>query len=1124
MQFKYCSKILAAFSLIPHKLVLSMRLTVLLTLCCCFQLSANSFSQTITISGKNLPLTRVFKAIQEQSGYNFFYRYTDVQQIKLSSIDLKNASVQETLKECFKGLPLSYNIQKTTIVITKPDMEGVYNATGLKTVPITISGQVTTANGVAFSGVTVRVKGQSTGATITDVNGKYTLQADAAATLVFNFIGFKTVEEPVNSRTAINIVMEEEETKLNEVVVTALGIKRDRKALGYSVTEVAGSSLTEARENNLMNALEGKVAGVSITNVATGAGGSANVVIRGISSLNGTTQPLYVVDGIPIVNNTYSTAGKYGGRDSGDGIGNINPDDIESMSILKGAAATALYGYRGSNGVILITTKRGNKSKGVGVEINSNYVFQQVLDFTDWQYEYGQGADGFRPIDVNSAKAYGYNSWGPKLDGSPVIQFDGVARPYVAQRNNISKFYATGGTATNTVSLSHGLGDGGGFRFSAGDMRNNDIIPNSGVNRQNYDLSINYKFNKHLTIDAKASYIFQKTNNHPSSSDAPFNVNYATKFLPTSVDINTLKPGYNADGSEMDFSGEIYTTNPWFTANKFISNSTRNRFIGSALVRYTFDNGLFLQVRHGIDSFTDRNLNITPTGTAYYLPGIIEDGTWKSAEYNADALLGKKLDITHDFSINASAGANYRKYTVESIYLRGSDFITPFLYSLTNVRSSSVGYSNPRTVNKSVYATLDFSYKNFLYLNTTARNDWYSTLAPGAKIDYLYPSVNGSFIFSELLHISGMDYGKLRAGYADVGGEAYDSYQTLLYYNIASNNINGYPIGQILNSSIPSKTLKPSSVREFEIGTELSFLKGRLTLDFSAYSKKTTNSILSSTTSIASGYNGAVLNVGSLRNKGLELLVTGTPVKTKSFSWTASANGSINDNKVLALAPGVETLNIGESIVENVYLKQVVGKAASQIVAPDYLRDEKGNIVVDPESGIPEQGPLKEWGSGIPKFTGGITNEFRYKNFNFSFFIDGKFGGKIFSGTNYNGYQKGLSKETLAGRDVRHGTDQVDANTYASQLAYNVPSMFIYDASFIKLRQIILGYTFPAKLFNNKIQGLNLSFVTRNIWTLMKKTPNMDPESNYTNSGSQGLEMAVTPPSRTYGLNLNVKF
>lgn len=1123
MQFKYCSKILAAFSIIPHKVLLSMRLTILLTLCCCLQLSANSFSQTITWSGKNVPLTQAFKEIQKQSGYNFFYRYADVQQFKLSSIDVKNATLQETLKQCFKGLPLSYNIQRNTIVVAMPEAEA--GNTNIRNADeITVSGKVTDAAGQAMPGVTVRIKGQSAGGIITDVNGSYTLQVESTGTLVFNFIGFKATEEPVNGRRQINIVLQEDQTQLNEVVVTALGIKRERKALGYSVTEVAGSSLTEARENNLINALEGKVAGVSITGVATGAGGSANVVIRGISSLNGTTQPLYVIDGIPMLNPTYSTAGKYGGRDSGDGIGNINPDDVESISILKGAAATALYGYRGSNGVILITTKRGSKSKGIGVEINSNYVFQQVLDFTDWQYEYGQGANGFKPIDVNSAKGYGYNSWGPKLDGSQVIQFDGVSRPYVAQKNNISKFYSTGGTATNTVSLSRGLGDGGGFRFSASDMHNNDIIPNSGVNRQNYDLSINYKFDKHLSIDAKASYIYQKTNNHPSSSDAPFNVNYATKFLPTSVDINTLKPGYNPDGSELDFSGEIYTTNPWFTANKFISNSTRNRFIGSANVRYTFDNGFFMQLRHGIDSFTDRNLNITPTGTAYYLPGIIEDGTWKSSEYNADALIGKEFKVTSDFKLNASAGANYRKYTVESISIRGSDFITPFLYSLTNVRSSSVGYGNPRTVNKSVYGTLDFSYKNFLYLNTTARNDWYSTLAPGAKIDYLYPSVNGSFVFSELFPIKGMDFGKIRAGYADVGGEAYDSYQTLLYYNIASNNINGYPIGQILNGSIPSKSLRPSSVREFEIGTEMSFWNGRFTVDFSAYSKKTTNSILSSTTSIASGYTGAVLNVGSLSNKGLELLVTGTPLKSKSFSWTASANGSINQNKVLSLAPGVETLNIGESIIENVYLKQVVGKAASQIVAPDYLRDEKGEIVVDPSSGIPQQGPLKEWGSGIPKFTGGITNDFRYKNLNLSFLVDGKFGGKIFSGTNYEGYQKGLSKETLAGRDVRHGTDKVDANTYFSELAYNVPSLFIYDASFIKLRQIILGYTFPAKMFNNKIQGLNLSFVTRNVLTIMKKTPNMDPESNYTNSGSQGLEMAVTPPSRTYGLNLNVKF
>ena len=432
-------------------------------------------------------------------------------------------------------------------------------------VPGTIKGKLTeSVSGKPLSGVSIKVKGANTN-TQSDADGNYTLQAEPTATLQFSYIGYKNLEEPVNGRSIINILLEADTKNLQDVVVTALGIKRERRAIGYSVTEVKGASLTEARETNFVNALEGKVAGVNVSNVATGPGGSANVVIRGISDITGSNQPLYVIDGIPIQNNTYrqtDVGGGYGGVDGGDGTININPDDIETISVLKGAAATALYGYRGSKGVILITTKSGKNAKGTGIELNSNYVIQNVQDNTDWQKTYGQGSQGNKPNSGNSAFETGLSSWGAKLDGSSVYQFDGVQRPYSAVSGNIGRFYKNGAAATNTLSFSKNLGDGGSIRFSASDLHNTSIIPNAGFNQQSFSLSTNYKLDKHLDLQLKAQYIGAFTHNRPSVSDAPGSVNFATLFLSPNVNITSLAPGYKADGSENQFLDDAYTTNP----------------------------------------------------------------------------------------------------------------------------------------------------------------------------------------------------------------------------------------------------------------------------------------------------------------------------------------------------------------------------------------------------------------------------------------------------------------------------------------------------------------------------------------------------------------------------------
>jgi TonB-linked SusC/RagA family outer membrane protein len=998
--------------------------------------------------------------------------------------------------------------------------------------PVTIKGKVTEAQqNKPLAGVSVAVKGTTTGVS-TDANGNFSVSAGPTAILIFSYVGYTNTEILVADKTVINVKLQPSNDQLNDVVVTALGIKREKRSLGYSVTTVAGASLTEARETNFVNSLAGKVAGVNVSNVATGPGGSANVVIRGVSDVTGSNQPLYVIDGIPMQNSTYrqtDIGGGYGGADGGDGTININPDDIETISILKGAAASALYGYRGSKGVILITTKSGKNAKGTGVELNSNYVIQNVIDNTDWQKTYGQGSIGNKPIDGSDAFETGLSSWGAKLDGTSVFQFDGVQRPYSAVSGNINRFYKNGRAATNTISFSKNFGNEGSIRFSASDLDNKSIIPNAGFQQQSFSLSVSYKLDKHMDMQLKGQYINAFTQNRPSVSDAPGSVNFATLFLPPNVNIKDLAPGYKTDGSENQFLDDAYTTNPYFAAYKFINNTRRNRFIGSADLKYTFDNGLFLQFRMGEDYFADRNTNVTPNGTAYQPDGFMQEENIKSTELNIDAIIGKEFKIAKDFKLAALVGVNSRKAVVDQIDAQGNTFQTPYLYTIGNLASPTEYTSNPVVENKSIYGQFDFSYKNFLYLNVTGRNDWYSTLAPG-KTNYFYPSISGSFVFSEVIHITGLDMGKLRVGYANVGGEADAPYQTLLGYNNIGN-LNGYPIGNISNgSTVPNANLEPSSAKEFEIGADLTFFNSRLHFDAAYYNKKESREVIPAVTSGTSGYNAVLLNSGTIQNKGIEFLVSGMLVKAKNFSWTETFNLTYNDNKVLALSSGSSNYPLGYSRAGEdegigvAYMSQTLGKSAYQIFVADPARDDKGNIIIDPLTGAPTAGTdYVSVGSGIDPWSTGITSEFRYKHFNLSFLIDAKFGAKIFSGTNYYAYQFGLTKTTLDGRDQTYGTNLLHPQDYYALVSNANPAIFVYDASFVKFRQLIFGYTFPSSMFNNKIQGLTLSFVARNVFTIIKHTPNIDPESNYSN-GPQGIEQAGVPYTRTFGFNLNVKF
>ncbi len=535
------------------------------------------------------------------------------------------------------------------------------------------------------------------------------------------------------------------------------------------------------------------------------------------------------------------------------------------------------------------------------------------------------------------------------------------------------------------------------------------------------------------------------------------------------------------------------------------------------------------------DYVNDRNTNVDPIGTGYLVDqginGDMSEQNVKQTELNIDVTAGKKFDFSKSFSLNVLVGGNYRKSQQEYVTASGQNFAIPFLYNIGNLEDKVLSYGLYHSEYQSIYGSADLAYKEFLYLTITGRNDWYSTLAPG-KTNYLYPSVSGSFVFSELLHIPNMDLGKLRLSYADVGGEADQPYETLQTYGIQGTLQvpNGtFPVGTAGSTQVPNSNLKPSSRKEFEIGTEMDFFKNKLRLDLAVYQKNVTNDIVPVSIDYTSGYNSAVLNVGNLRYNGVELALGGTAFKNKNFSWDIDFNGSYTGGKVLSLGD-LSYITLGSATPDwgsIAYIQQIVGKVPEQIIALTPATDDKGKVIINPAYGAPDPATAvpKDFGAAISPWTGGITNSFRYRQFTLSFLIDGKFGGKLFSNTNFVAYVQGLSKETLPGRDKTYGTDADAPSQYYGNWANANQGMFVYDASFIKFRQIILGYDFSGKMFHNKIQGIRLSFVTRNVFTIMKHTPNIDPEASYSASiYSQGLESAEVPYSRTMGFNLNIKF
>ncbi|UBM60900.1 SusC/RagA family TonB-linked outer membrane protein [Marinilongibacter aquaticus] len=996
-----------------------------------------------------------------------------------------------------------------------------------------IGGAVVEKDGSPLYGVNVTVTGTSNG-TLTDDKGEYSITVSKGETLTFSYVGFVSQDIVVGNSNQINVTLLANDQVLEEVVVTALGIKKDKKALGYAVSEIKGDELTKARTPNMANSLVGKVAGLNISGTATGPGGSSRIVIRGNGSISGNNQPLIVVDGIPISNDNLGSAGMWGGQDRGDGISSLNPNEIESISVLKGATAAALYGSRASNGAILVTTKGGKSGDGAGVEFSSNYTVQTPLitHFDGYQYEYGMGNQGVKPTSIKEATTL--NSWGAKLDGSDVIQYDGVSRPYVAQKNNIKDFYNAGSTWNNSLALS-GAAKIGTYRVSMNDMNLKGIIPENTLRRQNFAANVNGNFGKRFSAVANIKYVIEKNNNRPRLSDSPGNANYSIYTMPTSLAVATMKESkYDDAGYERLWNENIYVTNPYYAAHDFSGDDDKKRVIAAFEPKFDITDWMFLKGRVGIDNFNYRFTSIEPYGTAYKPRGSYSETNRQFTEINSYLMLVVNKKLTEKFGIDALAGANFMKQNNYISNYGGSNYNIPFFYDITNIdpaaRTATISDINKRI--NSVYGSAEFSYNDYLYLTLTARNDWFSTLAPD-KNSILYPSVAASFVLSDAFTMpAAINYLKLRGSWAQAGGDT-DPYNLSLYYGLAGAHL-GAPLAQINGSQVPNASIQPLLSTASEFGLETKLFNSRLSIDMALYSRLTENDIVGATISQSSGFNTALFNVGKIRNNGIELLATVDIVRSGGFNWELSANYSYNKSEVLNLYQDLTTLRVDEQRTRTAYVHQDVGLPYSQVKGFDYKRNASGDIVLDGQ-GLPVQGDLINYGTGVPPHILGVTNSFNYKSFNFSFLIDGKFGAKLFSGTNALAARYGLSDITLQGREggfVPEGVNEngepntvnVTSQAYFDRL-YQIATPFVYSANFIKLRQIILGYNVPSKYMEKlPFKRASLSVVGRNLAILMKKVPNIDPESTYNNGNAQGLEFTSAPSTRSVGVNLNLSF
>lgn len=1082
----------------------------------------------------------------------------------------------------------------------------------------TVRGTVIDENSDPLIGVSVFPK-EGSGGTVTDLDGNFELTVnDQTETLVFSFIGYQTREVPIEGQAELNIIMTEDIVGLEEVTVTALGIERKTKALGYSVQDIAGDDVAEQTGTNFVSALSGKAAGVQVVSSGVGPGQSSSVLIRGASSMSGDNQPLFVVDGIPINNITDTRTNQIGiasnmNLDYGNGAAEINPDDIESISVLKGANATALYGSRAANGAIIITTKSGKGKKGVGVTFNSRTTFESVLVSPEYQREYGQGKNE----DFSFFDGYGSGtfdgvdeSWGPRLDGRLIAQHDSptstglrggdvhglsyilgssgvdlerrgtiTPTPWVDHGDPVDLFTETGHTLVNNISL-YGGNDQGNFRLSYTNLDNKGILPNTDLKRNTVALSSEYRLSDRLKVNAKANYIRSDSDNRHVNGYGTESVMYLFIWWGQQINPRSLR-NYWQEGLEgfQQFNYNYnYHDNPYFTMFENTNSLAKDRLIGNISATYDITDDLNFMIRAGRDNFSEYRFIKRAYSTQRFPNGQYREDKINFNETNIDFLLNYNKQLTSDWFLSASFGGNrmIRKNHFNGV--SANKLIIPGVYSFTNADGPLVQSINrPEQQINSLYGLGQIAFKNMVYLDFTARNDWSSTL-PENNNSYFYPSVSLSAILTDMFDIStssALSFAKLRLGWAQVGSDT-DPYRLSDPYFFGSSQWGSN--GTISPSNtLPNFDLKPEIQTSYEIGTDVRLFKNRIGIDFTYYNSISKNQILAIDLPHSTGKTSRVINAGKIQNRGIELMVNLVPVKTKNFNWNTTFNFGRNRNEVLELIDGVDQYVYGGNGVTLLAQKggslgDMWGTSLRKVEDPN---SEYFGEVIFTKGFVGEDNKLQKLGNYNPDFTLGINNDFSFKNFSFSFLFDWRQGGELLSRTRLIAATAGNIVETLWGRSPEFGgahpgifdsgltwVDETNGQTYSDGIiGAGVKEIFdaegnvsgyapndvivhanayhnnryrrqnesegIYDATFVKLREARLTYKLPKALLEKTfLTSLDISLIGNNIWLWAKDFNHGDPELLSFGGGRYvpGVEDATVPSTKSFGFSINVGF
>ena len=1010
----------------------------------------------------------------------------------------------------------------------------------------TVTGNVSAAQDGPLPGATIIVKGSDNTGTLTDFDGNFSVSASIGDVLIVSYVGFASQEVSIANDSTLSIVLESDQ-QLDEVVVTALGISREKKSLGYAVTQVSGENLNTVKDNNLASSLTGKVAGLQISQSGS-LGSASRITIRGNNSLGGNSQALIIVDGMPInaslpisgdgSQSSSGSSGVGGGPSfepsiSGGGISDINPDDVESISVLKGPSAAALYGSRAGNGVILITTKKGKRSDELGVKIKTDLYVDNPLLLPEYQNQYGQGSFGAAYTDRTND--WGELSWGSVLDGSQQAYYDGTTKAYRAQSDNVKNFFRQAVRRITSISMDKGS-ENSSFRFSYTNNQSEAIVENSDLNSHNFNLRSITNLSDKLTLDAKATYFTQIVKNRSSTTGAQGLLGYVYN-MPRNVAVDDLR-NYQMDNpaTPSDFAVIRYadgnTGNPFWQVYNDENTVRRNRFLGYTKIDYKFTDWLSAFVRVGADVTNIRDIKIFKPGHHFVLTGSMNIGESTFNELNSEFLVTAQHDFSDKLNVVANVGGNLSRRTAEGMTVAGTAFKIPTAFFINNLEVLQSPQESPLSIKKvnSLYGAANLAYENFLYLDVSVRNDWSSTLSEENR-SFMYSSASLSAILNKFIDPSQKIFNliKLRGSFAEVGNDT-DPYQLNQTYNVPGQGYLGLTTLQSPTVKLNSD-LKPENIASSEFGLELAMLNNKLSLDVSVYNVKTTDLIFDVPVPAATGYQFNRTNIGEVTNKGLEIVFGANLLNTADFSWDTSFFYSKNENKIVELVEGVDRFSYVISTDSNVSISATEGGSIGDI----YGRVWTGEVNSD---GVPigSAAPDVLLGNAQPDWKGGWSNTIKYKDLSLRFLIDARMGGQIYSQTSADLDRNGVSKRSLQYREsgvvvngTNTGTGSANTQSITGQQYWtamsNISENYIYDQDNIRLRELALAYNIPLKSNKLGLQNAMVQLVGRNLFFFMNKADDIDPEAMLgTSLGVQGLSQNAMPTLRSVGLNLNLTF